>query len=183
MSDKIESVGDVSLLSLYVRPHEKISRKVEEKDIPVIVEYAEKLQKLCHTRSGIYPSAFAIAHCQINDTDPLRFYVTWEGNIIINPVILRHTRNTVSDLEGCLSFPRNMPVKVERWYKLELCYDTLEKDGDSYKLSPRVANLKGREARIAQHEQDHLDGKMIYSLDSFIEDVIINEEDSKPSEK
>jgi len=66
----------------------------------------------------------------------------------INPVIVARSAETDVQDEGCLSLPgvivpvrRNIQVAVER--------------------KGRVVLLMGSAARIAQHEIDHLDGKLI----------------------
>ena len=72
------------------------------------------------------------------------------ATICINPQILQHTKDTVQDMEGCLSFP-NMYVKVTRpkeilaeWYDENLEKQTVKIDGYS--------------AKCFLHEWDHLQG-------------------------
>lgn len=72
------------------------------------------------------------------------------ATICINPQILQHTKETVQDMEGCLSFP-NMYVKVTRpkeilaeWYDENLEKQTVKIDGYS--------------AKCFLHEWDHLQG-------------------------
>ena len=72
------------------------------------------------------------------------------ATICINPQILQHTKETVQDMEGCLSFP-NMYVKVTRpkeilaeWYD-----ENLEK---------QTVKIEGYSAKCFLHEWDHLQG-------------------------
>jgi len=72
------------------------------------------------------------------------------STICINPVILQHTEETVTETEGCLSFP-NIFVKVKRpkeilaeWYD-----ENLEK---------QTVKIEGYSARVFLHEWDHLQG-------------------------
>jgi len=70
--------------------------------------------------------------------------------ILVNPKIVERSSVTVFETEGCLSFPgMNGPVERSTWIKVE------------------AMNLKGKkfrkkfvewEARIFQHEYDHLEG-------------------------
>lgn len=171
-----DPLADESLLELYVEPHKVVSRDVEEKDIPKVLEDGEKLWKLAHTPVGIFPAGFAMAHPQINKDDPMRFYATYDGDIVVNPVITRHSNSEVYDLEGCMSFPNNMPVRKSRWYKIEMEYTELEEQEDgSFKFSDRKkASLKGREARIVQHEIGHFSCEYLYNIDNAKKDVIVN---------
>jgi peptide deformylase len=73
------------------------------------------------------------------------------GNIqeYINP-ILTHAEGEVLDTEGCLSFP-GLWLKVKRYQRIEVHYETKEKIS-------LTRSLEEFEARVFQHELDHLDG-------------------------
>lgn len=77
--------------------------------------------------------------------------------IFVNPVLVRHGRDTVTATEGCLSTNGHV-VQVERWQIVEVQYEQLP--------TRRVVTdrLTGLDARIVQHELDHLDGKLIVDL-------------------
>jgi peptide deformylase len=83
-----------------------------------------------------------------------------EEVIMINPTITEFSTATDVDVEGCLSFP-NMKGDVSRakWIKVEA-------------ISLRGKKIKkkytGWEARIFQHEYDHLDG-VVY-IDRLVEE-------------
>jgi peptide deformylase len=71
-------------------------------------------------------------------------------HVIINPKILWHSKNTLLDWEGCLSFP---PARgqVPRWASIRVKY--MNEKGE------RVAEkYDGFAARVFQHEIDHLNG-------------------------
>lgn len=143
----------------FVDPHDQVSREVEDKDVKRVMADAIKMVEYCNKPAGIYKGGYAIAHPQITDKDPLRFFVLQTGQVIINPVMSNFTRAKILLREGCLSFPRRMMVGVERHYKCEVKCQTIE-DG---KLSdPVIWVIKGRQAQIAQHEIDHLNAKYIY---------------------
>jgi peptide deformylase len=76
--------------------------------------------------------------------------------VLVNPKIVDQSVKTEADQEGCLSFP-GVPPESERmvprhtWIKVE-----------AYNLKGKLFKKKyeGFEARIFQHEYDHLDGKV-----------------------
>jgi peptide deformylase len=70
--------------------------------------------------------------------------------ILVNPVISEFSEPTDVETEGCLSFPNmNGLVTRSKWVKVE----ALNLKGKKIKKK-----YKGWEARIFQHEYDHLDG-------------------------
>lgn len=80
--------------------------------------------------------------------------------ILVNPVISEFSDTTDIETEGCLSFPdMNGQVERSKWIKVEAM--TLK--GKALKKK-----YKGWEARIFQHEYDHLDG-VVY-IDRLVEE-------------
>lgn len=80
--------------------------------------------------------------------------------ILINPVITEFSDTTDIEIEGCLSFPQmNGNVERSKWIKVE----AMNLKGKTIKKK-----YKGWEARIFQHEYDHLDG--IVYIDRLIDD-------------
>ncbi len=78
--------------------------------------------------------------------------------VLINPEITTHSETTNQDDEGCLSIPKKFG-KVERWNKIEVkFYDE--------KFLPKTRTLSDFDARVIQHEIDHLNGVL------FIDKVI-----------
>lgn len=73
--------------------------------------------------------------------------------IIIDPVLTPLGDEIGDMVEGCLSIPDH-PVSVARPTRITLRH--LDLDGPM-----QVIDLDGIEARIAQHEADHLDGRLI----------------------
>lgn len=80
--------------------------------------------------------------------------------VMVNPVIKEFSEGKVTDTEGCLSFP-DMNGRVERskWIKVE---------ATNLKGKAIKKKFTGWEARIFQHEYDHLDG-VVYT-DRLIEE-------------
>ncbi len=71
---------------------------------------------------------------------------------IINPEIVEMAEEIDEDTEGCLSLPGHWgPVKRAIWVKLKFT------DTKGYE---KIMVFEGFEARIVQHEVDHLNGKL-----------------------
>jgi peptide deformylase len=88
--------------------------------------------------------------------------------ILINPIITAHSKKLVfgpdpdePTFEGCLSIP-NLYGPVPRWEWVEIEYQQVKED----RLVTQQRREAWFEARVIQHEIDHLDGKLFtdYSL-------------------
>ena len=163
---KVTEYKKPELLDSIVKPHIKKSRKVEEKDIETIIKDSILLHKLCVGTSDKNIWAFAMHHSQINDKDPLSFFITIDRQIIINPVIIRHSNYTKDSKEACMSFVGMEPTIVQRWQKCEVEYQSIMVDPDNkdkFKLSSVIEeSISGHRAEVFQHEIDHGDAKFIY---------------------
>lgn len=73
--------------------------------------------------------------------------------IVINPQILWHSEETIDLEEGCLSVP-NKRLLISR-YK-SITFTTMDLDGNMHEKT-----VHDFEARIVQHEMDHLNGVLI----------------------
>lgn len=146
---------------LLPHPHKK-SRNAERGDQEVIEEHAKDLFRICFERIGIHSGALAMAHSQIEGNDPLRFFVTKDGLIIINPVITS-SRQKYTHHEGCMSFPNEKDVLVSRFNLIDVEYIS-GRVGCTVDLSNKVAknNVSGLEAAIFQHEIEHFDVNLIF---------------------
>lgn len=152
------------LLKLRVKPHSKVSRTVTDKDIPRILEIAGKMQQLCEIPSGLYPAFYAIHHSQVCDKDPLNFWVTFNGDVFVNTIIVKQTQFEVEEPEGCWSFTDRHMIPVKRSTKVEMEFQGIDEETFD-KLTPvKLAKLSGVQARVALHECGHGLGKLIYSL-------------------
>ncbi len=178
MTKKKESIKKVeekkepaNLLELYVKPHKKVSREVTEADVEKVKALVPIIAKLCNMPHGVHPGAIAISHAQIDDKDPMRFYVTYDGFVVINPVIANHTKFLLQMDEGCTSFPNKGNKRVGRYRKIELDFQTLvgsSEDKDKMTLSMvKHVDLKKVHAQLAQHEIGHMDGNCIYDPSEY----------------
>ena len=133
----------------------KQSQEVKKikKIIPIVLE----MVRICGDAIGNYKfGGYALAHCQVDHTDPLRFFVMKNGLVIINPKIVHGSEESdFTHYEGCLSFPYRPEKKVKRYETLDIEYTGL--DGKQVK-----ERLTGLVACIFQHEIDHFNGKAIY---------------------
>ena len=145
----------------YVAPHKKVSRNVTDSDLKFVMDEAHIMFSLLFTPYKNCLGGYAIAHQQINNVEPLRFFVTKDQEIIINPVITKHTRHTVDSEEGCLTFA-DMPTKIiQRYNKIEVEYYTLVGTGDL--SEKKEISLSGHKAFEYEHELDHFECEYIWN--------------------
>jgi peptide deformylase len=89
-----------------------------------------------------------------DETVPPKLYT------MVNPEITRHSQETVSGTEGCLSVP-DLVGDVERYESVTVRYSTPE--GKEKKIK-----AKNWLARIFQHEIDHINGVLFTDLASEV---------------
>lgn len=102
---------------------------------------------------GISKRGF-VAKLRVNDE-----YIT---EIFINPTIVPLDNEKETDMEGCLSI-EGVQVDVERFYKIKIIYK-----GINNKTKSLI--LKGLNARVVQHELDHLNGILITDRGSIVKE-------------
>jgi peptide deformylase len=95
----------------------------------------------------------AIAAIQVGV--PLRMTVVKNDNeylAIINPEIVKHSKEELEETEGCMSVPKKYgPVKRFKKVKVR----GLSLDGKKIEIK-----AEGFQARVLQHEIDHMNGKL-----------------------
>jgi peptide deformylase len=87
-----------------------------------------------------------------------RAFVMKSGDMFrffLNPVVMFLCDGVKSQMEGCLSRPGEERIKVRRFKKVRLRFDHVET------FTHVMENFSGLEARIIQHEMDHLNGVLI----------------------
>lgn len=161
-------------LERYVAPHKVKSRWVTTNDIEKLKTEGEVMVNLCAVPRGMYGNVAAIAHPQIDDKDPLRFFAMPDGLLIINPVIFKHTTVEIEKSEGCMSFPEEPMKDVPLYHKITVLYQVLRKKEDGeVELSEAIEEgYAGPLAAIFQHECSHLNGKYIYDEDYKASDAV-----------
>jgi len=136
------------ILSYQSKPLRKIDGKIRE--------IATEMFKLMYEDSGVGLAANQVdlpyQMVVINQTgDPEQ---KEEEYVLINPVILKYKGANEESEEGCLSFP-GLRMIVPRAKEVKLQAIDLEGKVQTY-------FWKGFQARIAQHEIDHLSGTCFY---------------------
>lgn len=89
----------------------------------------------------------------------------------INPQIVRHSDQTVVDIEGCLSVP-NVYGRVRRHTKIKIKAKDL--DGNFIQVT-----AEGFVARVFEHEIDHMNGIMFLDHVKKLKDLFSIEADGK----
>jgi peptide deformylase len=101
-----------------------------------------------------------LAAPQVGELKRIIVVQTEKGSeIFINPQIMKKSRETEIDEEGCLSFP-GLFLKIKRAKEVEI--EALNENGEKICLK-----TNGLPARIFQHEIDHLDGILFIDRLSF----------------
>src|SRR5215218_2492968 len=116
-----------------------------------LVEEARRMGRLMHDAYGI-----GLAATQVGVMHRLLVYRTeLEGTVaaLVNPVLEWSSKDKESSEEGCLSLP-GVGVEVER--PIHVRVRALDEFG-----KPILVEASGLEARVIQHEMDHLEGVLI----------------------
>jgi len=134
----------------------KISEDVSLKELKS-EDFKEFLDNLLHTAKtsedqvGIESGGISAPQVGINKKVIYIFnYDTNEFELILNPLVQNIGNKTDIDIEGCLSVP-NVEKSVERFKKIKVKY--MNRDGKIIKR-----RFSGLNARVVQHEDDHLNG-------------------------
>src|SRR3954449_1766985 len=116
-----------------------------------LVEEVKRMGRLMHDAYGI-----GLAATQLGVMHRLLVYRTeLEGAVaaLVNPVLEWHSKEKESSEEGCLSLP-GVGVEVDR--PVHVRVRAQDERGERI-----MVEASGLEARVIQHEMDHLDGVLI----------------------
>lgn len=145
----MEQNKDQDLFPILVHPNAYLKTKLEKEVETVTDEYkaiAQKMLKTMRVRKGCGLSA-----TQVGLDFRLIVYDAGQGSrIMFNPKIKAAEPAIDKSSEGCLSFPK-LKISVKRHETIVVEY--LGEDN-----LPRIEEFTGWEARIIQHEIDHLNG-------------------------
>lgn len=112
-----------------------------------LIELTDRMLATCRIKGGI-----AIAAPQVGVNQ--RIIVTWDGKVILNPELdFSEDVEEEEETEGCLSLPGRL-YAVKRPITAAVSWVDLE-GAEGYSM------LEGLDARMFQHEIDHLDGVLI----------------------
>jgi peptide deformylase len=148
----------VPAAELPLSPVEKIRIPLDNQEL---LSALEAMKSLVQEKSGI-----AIAGPQIGYNKSV-FVVKKpeshkEWDICVNPVITPFTdRGQTSATEGCLSYPGKLFL-INRWLFIRFVWQQLIfKEEKIEGCNFVIKELQGGWARVAQHEVDHLEGRLI----------------------
>ncbi len=114
-----------------------------------LVRITDRMKGLMHDAEGVGLAATQVGILR-------RFFVATlhgEDRVLVNPVVTPQGDETETDQEGCLSLgPIRLPV--ERAARVTL--EARDEKGEPFTLE-----LEGVDARVVQHELDHLNGTLI----------------------
>ncbi len=91
--------------------------------------------------------------------------------VVVNPEIIKTSKETVEGVEGCLSIPGYLGT-VDRFEKITI--ESLDRHG-----KPQRIKAEGWLARVFQHEIDHLDGRLYIDIAKEVWEVRPEDEDDE----
>ena len=149
----------MSTLDILLWPDRRLSQKCS-----VVDAFDENLQTLAHDMLDTMYAATGrgLAAPQIGQM--MRMFVMdagWKSGaptplICVNPKFQEIGPDTRVGMEQCLSIP-DQPINVRRFSEIDLHWTDLENRAQSCRMT-------GDAAVIAQHEIDHLDGRVILDI-------------------
>lgn len=157
---------------LQIGEQNKILRTISQEIIDIdkeILEMAKNMKKLTKKRDGVW-----LAAPQIGLNKRLIYTSQWARNhrwdlefrsdqIMINPIILENSKTKSYDIEWCLSLP-DLTGRVKRYDEIKVKYTDLQNQ-------THTQIYRWFDARVIQHEIDHLDGILFVDIaDEIYED-------------
>lgn len=131
----------------------KVSEPVKKIDKKRFAKFFDDMRETMHDANGI---GLAAPQVGVNDRVVVCYFNHGTDHELIvdmmNPEILEHSDKMITEEEGCLSLPGKFD-SVARYDALTVKY--LDRKGKEH-----ILKLTGLNARIVQHEVDHLDGKL-----------------------
>jgi peptide deformylase len=132
---------------------------LKEESHPVEVDdelrkLVDRMIKIMHAADGVGLAAPQIGVLR----KVIVFQLNGEEHVLINPRITWRSEETITDAEGCLSLA-SLAVAVERAKAVKV-------EGEDLEGNKKIFELEGLNARILQHEVDHLEGMMIVNRTS-----------------
>ena len=133
-----------------------------EDNIGSQVSEIQKMVKHLETYLLENPNTAGVSAIQFQIPMPIFAFKKKEGEEIkiincINPGIVKLSKRQTWEIEECASFP-GMQSYCARDVKIKVRYLTLTEKG----LEPVERRLRARDARVFQHELDHLNGLTIF---------------------
>lgn len=144
------------ILEIVKYPDERLARVCEP-----VKEITPEIRKLCEDMLETMYAAPGVGLAAPQVGENLRLLVMDAGaggetknpRVLINPRLEPLGETIISELEGCLSVPLGFRANVPRAEKARIV-------ATDHEGRPIDEILEGFEAIIAQHEYDHLDGRL-----------------------
>jgi peptide deformylase len=149
--------------------------RTKTKDVPLAElknkETVKELRKALDDMRRLMVKAEGVGLSANQAGMPYRFFIArtmdrngkWKHYAVINPRIVKKSKETATSEEGCLSIPFTFGP-VERPAEVTIEYvNVLGK--------PQKTAARGLLARICQHEIDHLDGVLFTDRAKYVEDI------------
>ena len=137
---------------------EKILRQRSEEWHNDSVHAQEELRDVVYQMDEAMEKYEGIGISAIQIGIPWRIFLAGKpAELFINPRIIEKSSIMKQDWEGCLSCP-DLKVRVKRSHSVVMEYDTFNEDGEYITVKRK---FKGFDARVVQHEFDHLNGILI----------------------
>ncbi len=117
-------------------------------------QLVERMIRIMHQADGVGLAAPQIGILR----KIIVFHIDGKDQVLVNPEVTWRSEETSVQAEGCLSLA-SMACDVERSEKVRV-------EGEDLDGNHKVYELEGMEARILQHEIDHLHGFMVINRTS-----------------
>lgn len=157
-------------MEIVIYPDKRLRKKCEE--VKIIDEKFLSFLETEFFQIMIEKDGIGLAGPQVGISERFFVFDTTAADgvkkIVINPVIISFSAKKVIYEEGCLSFPY-IYANVERSEKAKVKYTNSE--GKEV-----VEDLDGLNARVFQHEYDHLDGILFIDRLSQVEKLKIKKQ-------
>lgn len=118
--------------------------------------------------------AYGISAVQLGELKQIFLFrkaITDNFKVVINPKIVKTSLEEAFAIEGCLSFP-DVEFSILRPIKINVEYYNVKRE-------LVVEELSGLEARVFQHEYDHLVGKTFADNISFMKSQLVKKKINK----
>lgn len=139
-------------MAIVFYPNRDLSKRAAEADPFDVNIYAELrlMKSVMESMKGV-----GIAAPQVGINKRIAIIAPPESGfyVLINPELLWSSEEIVEGVEGCLSVP-DLSAKIKRPYSVQIRYTMISG-------VETMRTFEGFEARIVQHEIDHLDGVLI----------------------
>lgn len=142
-------------MSLRIVKYDELILRQETQDVEIPIPGNIKLLVAQMIHTMVEEDGIGLAAPQVDRSE--RLFVAILGgsyHVFINPIIVESSEHQSTDTEACLSLP-GVVVKVRRPKIVWVTYY------DAAGVLHKRKKFKRMDARIVQHEFDHLEGKLI----------------------